>query len=45
MVKIKGGTHAFTTELMNPRMGMNVILVRLLMREKRKDVADDTGVE
>jgi hypothetical protein len=30
---------------MKPRMGMNVVLVRLLASENRKEVAADTGVE
>jgi hypothetical protein len=30
---------------MNPRMGRNVILVRLLANANKKDVAADTGVE
>jgi hypothetical protein len=29
---------------MNPRMGMNVVFVRLLARENKKEVAADTGV-
>lgn len=29
---------------MNPRMGMKVVLVRLLASERRKDVAEETGV-
>jgi hypothetical protein len=29
---------------MKPRMGIKVVLVRLLTREKRKVVADETGV-
>jgi hypothetical protein len=37
-------THERNTPLMNPKIGMNVVLVRLLARENRKLVAADTGV-
>jgi hypothetical protein len=38
------GTHDRKIVLMNPRIGINVVLFRLLTREKRKVVAEETGV-
>ena len=38
-------TYDPNTELIKERMGMNVTLVLLLARDKRKDVAADTGEE
>lgn len=37
-------TYDRRTVLMKLRMGMNVVLVRLLAKEKRNVVAEDTGV-
>lgn len=42
---LRSRTYEPKTWLMNPRMGKNVILVRLLANANRKDVAADTGVE
>jgi hypothetical protein len=37
-------TYDRKTVLINPRIGMNVVLVRLLASENRNVVADETGV-
>jgi hypothetical protein len=42
---MRGKPHDRKTVLMNPRIGINDALVRLLTIDNRKVVADDTGVE
>ncbi len=42
--KANKATHSFKTRLINWRMGMKVIFVRLLVSERRKVVAAETGV-
>lgn len=43
-IEDKQMTYDRRTVLMKLRMGMNVVLVRLLAKEKRNVVAEDTGV-